>query len=117
MGPPGTMWPLRSKYRGSWGQNSLPPCPLLGGIGEGRTLGSLLRSSQESYVEGTRAYIFKKKTSLLWTSAPQNLRVWAMAKADQRLSVLLRRPRSGRWEQGNNSTPSPTCRVQPSSLG
>lgn len=56
-----------------WGQHSLFLC-------------ATIRSSQESYIEGTRAYILKNKASLLWMSAPQYLWAWAIARTDQRLS-------------------------------
>lgn len=70
---PGTVCPLRSKHPGDWGQHSLFLC-------------SPIRNSQESYIEGTRAYILKEKASLLWMSAPQYLWAWAIARTDQRLS-------------------------------
>lgn len=118
MVPPGTN--VATEVQVSWGLGPALSASLSlpGGIGEGRTLGSLLKSSQESYIEGTRAYIFKKKVGLLWTSAPQNLKARAIATT---LSVALGATQEAQIRplgaRRHLSTPSPACRVQPSSLG
>lgn len=70
------------------------------------SLESVLKSSQESYIGLT----FFKKASLLWMLAPQNLWAWAIARTDQRLWVLLKRSRSGHWEQ-DSTIASPALHV------
>lgn len=95
-----TMWPLRVKYPGAGAafSASLPPTRR---ERESKILGSLVRNSQESYIEGTRAYIYKKQTCC--GHQPHRIWVWAVAKTDQRISWCY----SGGPDQASGSRVTP----------
>lgn len=67
-------------------------------------MGSLLRSSLESYVEGTSAHVFKSKPAVD-LSPTKSVGMGHGQNRPKALRVLLKRPRSDHWGQGNAISP------------